>query len=77
MITRVDGKPTTTADAVTRGVQAAGAGTPVTLEVRRDGATKTVTVTPRTSPDDPSKALLGIQIQPVLRLPVRRQGAAR
>ena len=64
VITRVDGKPTTTAEAVTRGVQAAGAGTPVTLEVRRGGATRTVTVTPRTSPDDPSKALLGIQIQP-------------
>ena len=64
VITRVDGKPATTAEAVTRGVQAAGAGTPVTLEVRRGGATRTVTVTPRTSPDDPSKALLGIQIQP-------------
>jgi PDZ domain-containing protein len=64
VITRVDGLATRNAAAVTRGVQAAGAGTPVTLEVRRDGATKKVTVTPRSSPDDPSKALLGIQIQP-------------
>jgi PDZ domain-containing protein len=64
LITSVDGKPTRNAQAVPRGVQAAGAGTPVTLEVRRGGATKTVTVTPEASPDDPSKALLGIQIQP-------------
>jgi PDZ domain-containing protein len=64
LITSVDGTPTKNAQAVTRGVQAAGAGTPVTLEVRRGGATKTVTVTPEASPDDPPKALLGIQIQP-------------
>ena len=64
LITRVDGKATTDAEAVTRAVQTAGAGTPVTLEVRRAGAVKTVRVTPRASPGDPSKALLGIQIQP-------------
>ncbi len=46
-----------------RGDPAAGVGKPATFVVRRDGKpTKTVTVTPQASPDDPKKAVVGMQI---------------
>ena len=51
-----------TSTAVTELVQKAGVGGDATFVVRRDGATKSVTVQPEAAPDDPTKALVGVTV---------------
>lgn len=63
-IVSVDGTKITDVKQVTTAIQAAGIGTAATIVVRRGGATKTVTLTPKASPDDARKAAVGVQIQP-------------
>lgn len=58
----VAGKPVTTADAVVAAVSALKPGTAVKLGIKRDGATKDVTVTTVARPDDPSKSRVGITL---------------
>lgn len=58
----VDGTPVQRADDVSRLIQQAGAGTEVAIEVRRDGETRTVRVTPEKSEDSPKRALVGVVV---------------
>jgi PDZ domain-containing protein len=61
-ILRVDGARITDVTEVTKAVQKAGIGHPVTFVVRRGGQTKRVRATPKAAPDDPSKPRVGVQI---------------
>ncbi len=61
-IVSVNGTKITDASQVSEEIQKAGAGEPVQIEVRRGGATKTVTVTPEPSADDPDRAVIGVVI---------------
>jgi PDZ domain-containing protein len=61
-IVSVNGTPVSDATAVTELVQKAGVGGDATFVVRRDGATKSVTVQPEAAPDDPTKALVGVTV---------------
>ena len=63
-VVKVNGQTITDVSQVSKAIQTSGIGKPATFVVRRDGATKTVTVTPKASPDDPQKAAVGVQIQP-------------
>ncbi len=63
-VVKVNGQTITDVSQVSKAIQTSGVGNPATFVVRRDGATKTVTVTPKASPDDPQKAAVGVQIQP-------------
>ena len=63
-VVKVNGQTITDVSQVSKAIQTSGVGKPATFVVRRDGAAKTVTVTPKASPDDPQKAAVGVQIQP-------------
>ena len=63
-IIKVDGQTITDVSQVSKVIQRAGVGTPTRIVVRRGGVDRTVTVTPKASPGDPQKAVVGIQIQP-------------
>jgi PDZ domain-containing protein len=60
----VDGTRITDVSQVSKALQSAGVGKPTTFVVRRGGRTKKVTVTPKASPDNAKKAVVGVQIQP-------------
>jgi PDZ domain-containing protein len=60
----INGTKITDVSQVSEALQSTGVGEPATFVVRRGGSTKTVTVTPTASPDDPKKAVVGVQIQP-------------
>ncbi len=62
LVQSIDGRRVDTVQQVTRAVQDAGVGKATTFVVRRDGTTKTVRLTPKASPDDPEKAIVGVQI---------------
>ena len=63
-IVSVDGTRITDVSQVSKALQSAGVGKPTTFVVRRGGRTKKVTVTPKASPDNAKKAVVGVQIQP-------------
>jgi len=63
-VLKVDGQTITDVSQVSKAVQRAGVGTPTRIVVRRGGLDRTYTVTPKASPDDPQKAVIGVQIQP-------------
>jgi PDZ domain-containing protein len=63
-IVSVNGQRITDVTQVSKALQSAGVGEPTTFVVRRGGKTKKVTVTPKASPDNPKKAVVGVQIQP-------------
>src|SRR3954451_20189399 len=63
-VMKVNGQTITDVSQVSNAIQTSGVGKPATFVVRRDGAAKTVTVTPKASADDPQKAAVGVQIQP-------------
>ena len=63
-VVSVNGTEITDVEQVTDAIQKTGVGKPSKMVVRRDGKTKTVTVTPKASPDDPKKAVVGVQVQP-------------
>ncbi|NYG55270.1 YlbL family protein [Nocardioides perillae] len=66
VIEAVDGQEISSAEQVGQVVRAAGAGTPVEFEVRRDGRERTVTVEPEATEDGP---LVGILPGPGYRFP--------
>ncbi len=59
---RVDGAPIRSADQVTKALQDVGVGHTATFVVRRGSATRTVRITTEASPDDKSRAVVGVQI---------------
>lgn len=61
-ILQVNGQRISDVNQVTRAVQRSGVGRPARFVVRRGSATKTVAVTTKASPQDPKKAVVGIQI---------------
>jgi PDZ domain-containing protein len=61
-IVSVDGTRITNATQVSDAVQKAGIGGDAVFVVRRAGDTKRVTVTPKASPDEPKKALVGVVV---------------
>jgi Lon-like protease len=63
-VVKVNGQTITDVSQVSKAIQTSGVGKPATFVVRRDGAAKTVTITPKASADDPQKAAVGVQIQP-------------
>ena len=63
-VIEVDGQAITDVSQVSKAIQRAGVGTPTQVVVRRGGVERTFTVTPKASPDDPNKAVIGVQIQP-------------
>jgi PDZ domain-containing protein len=63
-VVKVNGQTITDVSQVSKAIQTSGVGKPATFVVRRDGAAKTVTITPTASADDPQKAAVGVQIQP-------------
>ncbi len=64
-VLKVDGVPVTTTSQVTKLVQRAGAGSKLTMTVRRDGKVLDLPVTPRPSTDSGKKrALIGIVVGP-------------
>ena len=63
-VIEVGGQPITDVSQVSKAIQRAGVGTPTQVVVRRGGVERTFTVTPKASPDDPTKAVIGVQIQP-------------
>ncbi|MEP7090037.1 MAG: PDZ domain-containing protein [Nocardioidaceae bacterium] len=62
LLQEIDGVRITGVEQVSQGIQRSGAGKPVTIVVRRGTATKRLTITPKASADDPTKAVVGIQI---------------
>ena len=61
-ILRVNGTPIRSVKQVTQAIQRSGVGKPATFVVRRGAATKTLRVTPKAAPDDPKRAMVGVQI---------------
>lgn len=61
-ILQVNGQRISDVAQVTKAVQQSGVGRPARLVVRRGSETRTVTVTTKASPDDPKKAVVGVQI---------------
>lgn len=61
-ITAVNGTPVETSVALREAIEGVAPGSPVTLDVRRDGAPATATVTLAANPDDKSKGFLGISL---------------
>jgi Lon-like protease len=61
-VEQVGGVRITDIQQVSKAVQDAGVGHPVTFVVRRGGETKRIQATPKAAPDDPSKARVGVQI---------------
>lgn len=68
VIEAVDGEEIDSAEEVGQAVRAAGPGTPVDFRVRRDGERRTVTLSPRETPDGP---LVGILPGPGYRFPIQ------
>lgn len=58
----VNGTKITDATSVTKAVQKSGVGEKATFVVRRDGGTKTLTVTTVAAEDDPDRAIVGVVI---------------
>jgi PDZ domain-containing protein len=61
-VEQINGVRITTAQQVSASIQRTGVGRPAEFVVRRGKATKRLTITPKASPDDPKKALVGVQI---------------
>ncbi len=61
-ILKVNGKPIHSVQQVTRAIQQSGIGKPATFVVRRGAVNKTLRVTPKPAPDDPKRAMVGVQI---------------
>ena len=62
LIQRINGVPIRSVKQVSAAVQKTGIGNTATFVVRRDGRTKLVEVTAKASPDDPKRAVVGVQI---------------
>ena len=58
----VNGTKITNATSVTKAVQKSGVGEKAAFVVRRDGGTKTVTVTTEAAEDDPDRAVVGVVV---------------
>lgn len=58
----VNGTMVTDATSVSKAVQKTGIGREATFVVRRDGGTKTLTMTPEAAEDDPDRAVVGVVI---------------
>jgi PDZ domain-containing protein len=65
----VNGTEITDAASVSKAIQQTGVGEPATFVVRRDGATKTVKVTPEASSKDPDRAVVGVVVGEGFRFP--------
>ena len=61
-IQEINGIRIKTAQQVSASIQRTGVGQPATFVVRRGAATKTQRVTPKAAPDDPKRAMVGVQI---------------
>ncbi|QNN51784.1 YlbL family protein [Nocardioides mesophilus] len=61
-ILEVDGTKITDVSQVSQLIQKSGVGNPVQVVVSREGRRRTLTLTPQASPDDPGKAIVGVQI---------------
>jgi PDZ domain-containing protein len=59
---KVNGRPIGSVGQVSKAVQRSGVGRPATFVVRRNGKDVRVTVRAKASPDDPKKAVVGVQI---------------
>jgi Lon-like protease len=62
VIVSVNGTRIAKVDQVSALIQDSGVGQPTTFVVRRDGATRTVRVTPEESKDEPGRAVVGVAI---------------
>jgi PDZ domain-containing protein len=62
VITSVDGVRVHSADQAADAITGAKPGTEITLQIRRGGVAKTVTLTTVASPDDPSQSRVGVSI---------------
>src|SRR5680860_547299 len=58
----VNGKEIANANSVTKAIQKSGIGGKATFVVRRDGRTKTVTVTTEAASDEPDRAVVGVVV---------------
>ena len=61
-VLQVNGVAIKDPDQVARSIQRSGVGQPATFVVRRGGATERVEVTAEAAPDDPGRAVVGVQI---------------
>ncbi len=62
LIQKINGRPIHTVKQVTQAIQDSGVGKPATFVVRRGAVNKTLRVTPKPAPDDPKRAMVGVQI---------------
>jgi PDZ domain-containing protein len=62
LIQEINGTKITTVKQVAAAVQKTGIGKAAAFVVRRDGETKRVRITAKASPDDPKRAVVGVQI---------------
>ncbi|MFL6060726.1 MAG: PDZ domain-containing protein [Marmoricola sp.] len=72
-IIAVAGKPVTTTDAAIGAISGLKPGTPVSLGVLRAGAPKNVTIRTGANPDDPTKARVGISLDPTVEIVTKYQ----
>jgi PDZ domain-containing protein len=62
LVKEINGATITSVKQVSEAIQKTGVGKTATFVVRRKGADKTVRITAKASPDDPKKAVVGVQI---------------